>query len=102
MSDHKEATPRGNHISVTEITQHTCTKHYNATSGNSKNSTRKIPVVMNGLTSPTASTSTNRRKLNSCFQQNKDHKIIIIGDSHARGDSSNLQDNLDTKNKQGS
>ena len=39
---------------------------------------------------------TNRRKHASSSQQIKEHKIIIIGDSHARGASSNLQHNLDT------
>jgi hypothetical protein len=35
--DHKEVTPLGNYCSETEITQHACTNHHNATSGNSKN-----------------------------------------------------------------
>jgi hypothetical protein len=95
-SDCKEVTPRGNYCPDTEITQHACTKHDNATNGNSKNSTRRIPVVINGLTSLPASTSTNSRKHDSSSQQNKDHKIIIIGDSHAHGASSNLQHSLDT------
>jgi hypothetical protein len=95
-SDCKEATPRRNYCSGTEITQHAFTKHDNATNGNLKNSTRKIPVVINGQTPLSASTSINRKKHDSSFQQNKDHKIIIIGDSHARGASSNLQHNLDT------
>ena len=96
-SDHEGATPWGKYYcSDTEIKQHACTKHDSAINGNLKNSTRKIPLVINGLTSLTARTSTNRRKHASSSQQNKHHKIIIISDSHARGASSNLQHNLDT------
>ena len=51
---------------------------------------------INGLTPPTADPLNKRREYNSSPQQHKDHKIIIIGDSHARGAASNVQHNLDT------
>jgi len=31
------------------------------------------------------------------FQQNKEQKIIIVGDSHARGSAGNVQHNLNGK-----
>jgi hypothetical protein len=43
-----------------------------------------IPVLVNGLTSVDASMKNVCHKPKSGSQQNE-HKIIIIGDSHARG-----------------
>jgi hypothetical protein len=50
--------------------------------------------VVNGLTSLTVGTPIIRREHNSGPQQHNDDKIIIIGDSHARGAASNVQHNL--------
>jgi hypothetical protein len=37
-------------------------------------------------------------KPKSISQQNKEHKIIVIGDSHARGSASNVKRNLNDNN----
>jgi len=50
--------------------------------------------LINGLTSVDASTKIVRHKPKSSSQQNKEHKIIIIGDSHARDSASNVKYNL--------
>jgi len=94
--ERKEATPQNRYCTDSKITNHARMKHDNTANENPKDSTRKIPVVINGLTPPAADTSNKRREYNSSPQQHKDHKIIIIGDSHARGAASNVQHNLDT------
>jgi len=52
-----------------------------------------IPVLVNGLTSKFVSTKNICHKPKSSSQQNKEHNIIIIDDSHARDSASNLNDN---------
>jgi len=60
---HKETTFRGNDKADIEIAQHTCMKHDSAINGNcrnqqahTKNSTHRIPVLVNGLASMDVST----------------------------------------------
>jgi hypothetical protein len=53
----------------------------------------KIPTLVNGLTE--VHTKHTRHNLKSNTQPNRDHKIVILGDSHARGLSSNVKNNLD-------
>jgi hypothetical protein len=81
--------------------KHACTKHDSAINGNcrnqqahTKNSTHRIPVLVNGLTSMDVSTKNNYHEPESSSQQNREHKIIIIGDCHARGAASNVKHNL--------
>ena len=50
---------------------------------------------MNGLTSNEVSTKNTRHNFKSNTQSNIDHKITILGDSHAQGLSSNVKNNLD-------
>jgi lysophospholipase L1-like esterase len=76
-------------------------KHDNAINGNcrnqqarTKNSTHTIPVLVNGLTSMDISTKDNYHEPKSSSQQNREHNIIIIGNSHARGAASNVKHNL--------
>jgi len=98
---HKETTFRGNYKTDIENTKHTCMKHDSAMNGNSKNqqahtkdSTHRIPVLVNGLTSMDVSTKNNYHEAKSSSQQNRENEIIIISDSHARGAASNVKHNL--------
>jgi hypothetical protein len=50
---------------------------------------------VNGSTSTEVSTKNTRHNLKSNTQSIIDHKIMILGDSHAQGLSSNLKSNLD-------
>ena len=50
---------------------------------------------MNGSTSTEVSTKNTHHNLKSNTQSIVDHKIMILGDSHARGLSSNVKSNLD-------
>jgi len=76
-------------------------KHDSAINGNcrnqqahTKNSTHRIPVLVNGLASMDVSTKNNYHAPKSSSQQNREHKIIIIGDNYARGAASNVKHNL--------
>jgi hypothetical protein len=98
---HKETTFRGNYKADIEIAQHTCIKHDSAINGNCRNqqaytkkSTHAIPFLVNGLTSMDVSTKNNYHEPKSSSEQNREHKIIIIGDSYARGAASNVKHNL--------
>ena len=53
-----------------------------------------IPVLVNGLTLVDVNKKNASCKLKSSAQQNKEHEIVIIGDSHARGSASNVKYNL--------
>ena len=95
---HKKTTFRGNRKTDIEIARHTCMKHISAINGNSRNqqahtmnSTNRIPVLVNGLTSMDVSTKNNYHEPKSSSQQNRGHKIIIIGNSYARGAASNVK-----------
>jgi hypothetical protein len=50
-----------------------------------KDSPNKIPTLVNGSTSAEVSTKHTRHNLKSNTQSTIDHKIMILGDSHARG-----------------
>jgi hypothetical protein len=98
---HKETISTGNYKTNTKVAQHACKKHESAINDNYKNqqphtkdSTHGIPVLINGLTSMDASTNNICYKPKSISQQHKEHKIIIIGDSHARGSASNVKHNV--------
>jgi hypothetical protein len=52
----------------------------------------KFPTLVNGLTE--VNTKHTRHNLKSNTQQNRDHKIVTLGDSHAQGLSSNVKNNL--------
>ena len=52
---------------------------------------------MNGSTTTEVSTKHTRRNRKNKAQTNSEHKIMIIGDSHARGLSGNVKNNLDEK-----
>jgi hypothetical protein len=52
----------------------------------------KIPTLVNGLTE--VNTKHTRHTLKSNTQPNRDNKIVILGDSHAWGLSSNVKNNL--------
>jgi len=54
----------------------------------------RIPVLVNGLTSIDVSARNIYHKPKSSSKQNKEHRIIIIGDSHARGAASIVKHNL--------
>jgi hypothetical protein len=60
-----------------------------------KDSPNKIPTLVNGSTSTEVSTKHIRHNLKSNTQSSIDHKIMILGDCHARGLSSNVKNNLD-------
>ena len=60
-----------------------------------KDSAKKIPTLLNGLTSSEVSIKKMCHNLKSNTQLNIEHQIIILGDSHARGLSSNMKNNLD-------
>jgi hypothetical protein len=84
-----------------KVAKHTCKKHDSATNGNyrnqqpnTKDSTHRIPVLVNGLTSMDVSTKNICHKPKDSPQQNKEHKIIIIRNSHAQGSASNVKHNL--------
>ena len=86
---HKETISMGNHKTNTKVVKHTCKKLDSAINGKyrnqqprTKNSTHRIPVLVNGLTSMDVSTKNICHKPRGSSQQNKEHKIIIIGDSH--------------------
>jgi hypothetical protein len=98
---HKENISMGNYKITTKVSKHTCKKHNSAINSNHRNqqahtkdSTHATPVLVNGLTSVDASTTTVCHKPKTCSQQNNEHKIIIIGDSHAQGSASNVKHNL--------
>jgi hypothetical protein len=98
---HKETISMGNYKTNTKVAKHTCKKHDSAINGNyrnqqphTKDSTHRIPVLVNGLTTMDVSTKNICHKPKSSSQQNKEHKIIIISDSHARGSVSNVKYNL--------
>ena len=55
----------------------------------------EIPVLVNGLTSMDVRTKNNYHETKSSSHQNRGHKIIIIGDSLARGAASNVKHNVD-------
>jgi len=89
-SVHKETISMGNYKTNTKVTKHTCKKHDSAINSNCRNqqahtkdSTHTIPVLVNGITSMDTSTKNICHKPKSSFQQNKEHKIIIISNSHA-------------------
>jgi hypothetical protein len=50
--------------------------------------------LVNGLTSRDVSTKYICQKPKSSSQQSKEHKIVIISDSHAQGSASNVKHNL--------
>jgi len=52
---------------------------------------------VNGSTTTEVSTKHTRRNRKNKAQTNSEHKIMIIGDSHARGLSGNVKNNLDEK-----
>jgi hypothetical protein len=56
-----------------------------------KDSPKKVPTLVNGSTSTEVSTKLTRYNLKSNTQATIDHKIMILGDSHARGLSSNVK-----------
>jgi len=56
---------------------------------------KKIPTLINGTTATRVSTKYTRHNLKKDTQTTVDHKIVILGDSHARGLSSNVKNNLD-------
>jgi hypothetical protein len=60
-----------------------------------KDSPNKIPTLVNGSTSTEVSTKHTRHNLKTNTQSTIHHKIMILGDSHARGLSSNVKNNLD-------
>jgi hypothetical protein len=99
--DYKETISMGNYKANTKIAKHTCKNHDSAKNGNcrkqqphAEDSTHRIPVLVNGLTSVDVSKKNICQKPKSSSQQNKGHKIVIIGDSHARGSASNVKNNL--------
>jgi hypothetical protein len=98
---HKKTISVGNYKTNTKVAKHMCKKHDSAINGNYSNqqahtndSTHRIPVLVNGLTSMDVSMKNISHKPKSSSQQNKEQKIIIIGDSHARGSTSNVKHNL--------
>ena len=98
---HKENISMGKYKVTTKVSKHTGKKHNSATNSNhrnqqahTKNSTNAIPVLVNGLTSVHASTKNLYHKPKSSFQQDKEHKIIIIGNSHAQVSAGNVKHNL--------
>ena len=60
-----------------------------------KDLSNKIPTLVNGSTSTEVRTKHTRHNLKNNAQTIVDHKIVISGDSHARGLSSNVKNNLD-------
>jgi len=56
---------------------------------------KKIPTLINGTTTTRVSTKHTRHNLKKDTQTIVDHKIVILGDSHARGLSSNVKNNLE-------
>jgi hypothetical protein len=56
---------------------------------------KKIPTLINGTTATRVSTKHARHNLEKDTQTTVVHKIVIFGDSHARGLSSNVKNNLD-------
>jgi len=99
--DHKESISMGNYKANTKIAKHTCKKHDSAKNGNcrkqqphAEDSTHRIPVLVNGLTTVDVSKKNICQKPKSSSRQNKGHKIVIISDSHARGSASNVKHNL--------
>jgi hypothetical protein len=107
VNNHKLGCQQGksvhkDNISMGKYKITTCKKHHDsAINSNHRNqraytmdSTHTIPALVNGLTSVDASTKNVCHKPKRSFQQIKEHKIIIIGDSHARGSASNVKHNL--------
>jgi len=87
-SVHKETISVGNCRMNTKVTKHTCKQHDSAINSNCRNqqahtkdSTHTITVLVNGLTSKDASTKNICHKPKNSSQPNKEHNIIIIGDS---------------------
>jgi len=60
-----------------------------------KNLPNKIPTLVNRSTSTTVNTTRTCHNLECNAHTKVDHKIVILGDSHARGLSSNVSNNLD-------
>jgi len=60
-----------------------------------KNLPTKFPTLVNGSTSTRVNTTRTCHNLECNAQTNVDHKIVILGGSHARGLSSNVSNNLD-------
>jgi len=60
-----------------------------------KDSANKIPTLVYGLTSTEVSIKKMCHNLKSNIQSNIEHQIIILSDSHARGLSSHMKNNLD-------
>jgi hypothetical protein len=60
-----------------------------------KDSANKIPTLVNGSTSTEVGNKNTRHNFKSNTLSIIDHKIMILGDSHARGPSSNMKSNLD-------
>jgi hypothetical protein len=56
---------------------------------------KKISTLINETTATRVSTKHTRHNLKKDTQTTVDHKIVILGDSHARGISSNVKNNLD-------
>jgi len=107
-SVHKENILMGNYKITTKVSKHACKKHNSATNSNRRNqqahtkdSTHLIPVLVNDLTSVDASMKNVCHKPESSSQQNKEHKIIIIADSHARGSANNMKHNLNGNYRSG-
>ena len=98
---HKETISTGNYKTNTKVAKHTCKKHESAINGDyrnqqphTKDSTHRIPVLVNGLTSMDVSMKNICHKPKSSSQRNKEHKVIIISNSHAQGSASNVKHNL--------
>jgi len=100
-SVHKENISMGKYKIASKVSNITGTNYNSAINSNHRNqqahtkdSTHAITVLVNGLTSVDASMKNMCHKPKSSFQQNKENKIIIIGDSHTRGSASNVKYNL--------
>jgi len=96
----------GNYKTNAKVANHTCKKYDSAINGNyrnqqphTKDSTHRIPVLVNGLASVDVSTKNICHKPKSSSQQYKEHKIIITGDTHARGAASNVKHNVNDNSR---
>jgi hypothetical protein len=56
--------------------------------------TRAIPVIIKGSTPVEMNKKNINHKFKSSVQQNQGCKIVIVGDSHARGCAGNIKHNL--------
>jgi hypothetical protein len=82
-----KAVPQSEHRVDLKSSNHSYLK-FGAVSENPEDLIHQIPVVVNGLTSPTVDVLKNRRATII-------HRIRIIGDSHARDAAGNVKQNLD-------